>query len=133
VEGARIAAIGDVDLRVSRDDVEDPEFAGARARRFTRELEKRKPGDDVALRVWQNGAVRTVTVKVGRAADVWKNRGGFAFSFGDGDGAIMLPRVAPLAPAEPFVTTPRARVLPRTWMSAPPAVEVPRVRRIVDM
>jgi predicted metalloprotease with PDZ domain len=145
VEGARIAAIGDVDLRVSRDDAEDPEIAAIRARRFTRELEKKKPGDDVALRVWQNGSVRTVTVKAARAADVYKNRNGFAFSFGDGDGTFVMPRIAPLAPAAPLVTTPMVRVLPRTWMSAPvrPAVPratyrtttlpAPRARQIVDM
>ncbi|AHG89962.1 PDZ/DHR/GLGF domain protein [Gemmatirosa kalamazoonensis] len=159
VEGARIAGIDGVDLRLSRDDAEDPEFSALRARRFTRELEKHKAGDDITLRVWQSGSLRTLTVKAARAADVWKNRSGFAFSFGDGDGAIALPRtpVAPLLPSTPMrMDVPSLRVLPRTWMSAPVrpalprasvrttsfvtprvvvprAVAVPRARRVIEM
>jgi len=123
VEGARIASIGGVDVRVSKDDLEDPEIASIRSRRFTRELEKHKPGDDLALRVWQNGAYRTVTVKAARAADVYKGRSGFAFSFGDGDGVFTMPpmpAIAPMAPMSPMPPMAPMTVSPRAWMLSTP-------------
>jgi S1-C subfamily serine protease len=142
VEGARIASINGVDVRVAREDSDDPEIAQARARRFTRELEKHAPGEDIALRVWQNGAYRTMTVKAAKATDVWKGRNGFRFSFGDGgDDAIIMPPMPAMAPRVPMapmqmmervpftqlvpsagtriITTPRAP-------SAPRAVLMPR-------
>jgi S1-C subfamily serine protease len=148
VEGARIAAINGVDVRVTSEDLEDPEFASLRSRRFSRELEKAKAGDDVSLRVWQNGAYRTVSVKAGRAADVYKNRRGFGFSFGEGgDGVFVMPSVAPLAPAAPIapraplLRTPRARILEtsalapavRGFRAAPRPAVAPRARRTVEM
>jgi serine protease Do len=139
VEGVRIAAINGVDLRLSKEDVEDPEFASLRSRRFSRELEKAKPGDDVSLRVWQNGAYRTVTVKAGRAADVYKNRRGFSFSFGDGDGVFVMPPMAPMAPMLPAAPiAPRApfvEMFPRTRfleaMPVRPAAPAARARALV--
>jgi serine protease Do len=102
VEGDRIAAINGVDVRVPRDDVEDDMAGGARATRFTRELRKAKPGDDVRLRVWTDGRYRDVTVKAGRAADVFKYQDGDMIRFG-GDGMFTLPMPprAPLAPSAP--------------------------------
>jgi hypothetical protein len=103
VEGDRIAAINGVDVRVPRDDVEDGMAGGARASRFTRELRKAKPGDDVRLRVWTEGRYRDVSVKVGRAADVFRDRqDGFLRLDGE-DGAFMMPMPprAPLAPGAP--------------------------------
>lgn len=162
VEGARIASINGVDVRLTPEDADDPELASLRSRRFTRELEKAKPGDDVSLRVWQNGAYRTLSVKAGRAADVYKGRRGFSFSFGEGgDGVYLMPPMPPLAPTAPrtpiapraplLQTFPRTRILetsslapaararvqamrsiPRATL-APRAVRAVRARRTVDM
>ena len=106
VEGDRIAAINAVDVRVPREDVEDGMAARARSSRFTRELRKAKPGDDVTLRVWSEGRYRNVTLKVGRAADVFKNEGGMTIIGGDGEFLLpsrvpMLPGIAPMAPLRP--------------------------------
>lgn len=157
VEGSRIASIGGVDVRLSREDADDPEIASARARRFTRELEKHQPGDDIALRVWQNGAFRTLNVKAGKATEVWKGNSNFRFSFGDGGGdAIFLPPTTPMAPMAPIApmrmmpamppmpATPRfyrldggsVRVLSAPGVRAlttPRAVVAPRVRRTIQM
>jgi hypothetical protein len=126
VEGARIASIDGVDVRLSREDAEDPEIAQARARRFTRALEKHKPGDDVALRVWQNGAYRTLTVKAGKSTEVWKGNGNFRFSFGDGGGdAIFLPPMPAMAPMPAMPAMPSIAPFPpsapRTYRFEPSA------------
>ena len=104
VEGDRIAAINGVDVRVPRDDVEDDMAGSARASRFTRELRKAKPGDDVRLRVWTEGRYRDVTVRVGRASDVFPDQRDGMFRMGGEDGAFVLPMLpsrAPLAPGAP--------------------------------
>lgn len=64
-EGNRIASINGVNLKVSRDDAGEYDMAGIASRRLQREMSKTKPGDDVELRVWQNGAYKTLKVKVG--------------------------------------------------------------------
>lgn len=145
VEGARIASIDGVDLAVSRADAEDPEIASAYARRFTRAVEKHKPGETVSLKVWQNGAYRTTSVTVGKASDVWKDRNGFSFSFGDGDGVFVMPPggaiTAPIAPRTPLLpsmplrgTTIRTPGVRSVTLSAPRAVAAPRTaRRVVRM
>lgn len=63
IEGNRIAAINGVDLRVARADANDPIVARARVRQLLREMGEAKPGDEVELRVWQNGQYRTVRVR----------------------------------------------------------------------
>lgn len=62
-EGNRIAGIGTVDLRVARDDAGDAMLASVKVSRLQRELEKVKPGDEVELRVYSDGRIRTVKVK----------------------------------------------------------------------
>jgi S1-C subfamily serine protease len=61
-EGARIASINGVDLRVAREDAGDDFVSGTRLNRLDREMGKVKPGDAVELRVYQNGQTRTVKV-----------------------------------------------------------------------
>jgi predicted metalloprotease with PDZ domain len=110
VEGARIAAVNGVDLRVSRADVEDRMVGRAKASRLGRELEQVKPGEEVELRVWVNGQYRTTKVRTARAGDVYE----------EGEwGAGMFEPLFEYAP------TPRVRVLPGT----PP--RPPRTRLIV--
>lgn len=89
VEGARIAAINGVDLRVAEADAEDDLVARSRVQRLMRELGKVKPGDEVEMRVWQDGRYRTARVRT-VAADSLRRRGG-TFMFGDGMGFDALP------------------------------------------
>jgi S1-C subfamily serine protease len=128
-EGDRIAAINSVDVRVPREDVEDDVAAWARHNRFTRELERAKPGDNVTLRVYSGGQTRTVTVRVGSAAEVFKDQGGFGIGFGEGARvfSVPAPAMAPLPPSTP--RAPRAIPAPRIYYydAAPPAAPAPRV------
>ena len=149
VEGDRIAAINGVDVRVPRDDVDDDLAGGARASRFTRELHKAKPGDDVRLRVWTEGRYRDLTVKVGRASDVFRDQQNGMLRLDGADGAFMmpLPPRAPLAPGAPRAPgsvriyrspdgalrarvpdAPMLRTLPR--VPAPPAPPAPPMRAL---
>lgn len=84
VEGARIAAINGVDLRVDRADADDPMIAGAKVRQLMRELRDVKPGDEVELRVWQNGQYRTARVRTVAADSLQRTRR--AVIVGDGPG-----------------------------------------------
>jgi S1-C subfamily serine protease len=102
-EGNRIAAIGSVDLRVSRDDAGDEMISGVKAQRLQRELEKLKPGDEVELRVYSDGRTRTVKIKTVAASTLSRNmRGGF----------MMTPRalVAPVPAIPPMPPMP-ARII----------------------
>ncbi len=87
-EGDRIAAIDGIDLRVPREDAGDDAIGNARRNRLTKALRDKKPGDDVTLRVFQNGRYKEIKVKLGKASDVGDNMG--AFIFGDDGGAINL-------------------------------------------
>jgi serine protease Do len=154
-EGDRIAAINNADVRVPREDVEDGMAASARHSRFTRELGRAKPGDNVTLRVYSGGQTRTVTVRAGSAAEVFKDEGGFGLGLGGGTRVItfpegrgattIMPRVprTPVAPRVYYYDNDGAsggrgvRVMPRVeTVPAPraPAVRVaPSVRRIVTI
>jgi predicted metalloprotease with PDZ domain len=92
-EGARIAAVNGVNLRVSAADLGDPEIAAINMRRLTRELEKLSPGDRAELRVWVNGQFRDVTVTVARQSEL--QRPGTRIYFGPGtpgtSGTISIP------------------------------------------
>lgn len=109
VEGTRIAAINGTDLRVAAADAEDNMVASARVQRLMRVLADVKPGDEVELRVWQNGQYRTTRVRTVPADSLRRNRS--TFIIGDG----MRFEGAPLLPS-------RIRI--------PEAPEMPRVRRI---
>lgn len=69
-EGNRIAAVNGVRLTLSSADAGEPDMSGILSRRFTRELRKVKPGDDVELRVYDDGQFRNVRVKTIAAADL---------------------------------------------------------------
>jgi S1-C subfamily serine protease len=70
-EGDRIAAINGVSLRLAAADVGDEEMTGIMSRRLSRELDKLKPGDDVDLRVYANGQMKTLKVKTVAPADLY--------------------------------------------------------------
>jgi hypothetical protein len=154
VEGDRIAAINGVDVRVPRDDVEDGMAGGARASRFTRELRKAKPGDEVRLRVWTEGRYRDVSVKVGRASDVFPDQQDGVLRLDGEDGAFMmpLPPRAPLAPGAPrapgrvqvyrypmaplrpsMPNAPMLRTLPRVPTPPAPPMRARQLRRWSDV
>jgi S1-C subfamily serine protease len=96
-EGNRIAAINNVDLRVSRDDAGDEMISSVKVQRLQRELEKLKPGDEVDLRVYADGKTRTVKVKTIAASKLSRSHGMFF-----GGSGMSLPRIAPMAPMPPM-------------------------------
>lgn len=73
-EGNRIAAVNGVKLTLSSADAGEPDMAGILGRRLSRELRKVKPGDNVELRVYDDGQFRTVRVKTIAAADLPSRR-----------------------------------------------------------
>lgn len=70
VEGDRIAAINGVNLRVAREDAEDPEVGSAKAERLRREIGKVTAGDTVSLTVVSAGRSRTVRVVTTKASEM---------------------------------------------------------------
>lgn len=62
-EGNRIASINGVSLKLAASDLGDPDMENLMSRRLVRELDKAKPGDDVELKVYGGGQVRTMKVK----------------------------------------------------------------------
>lgn len=90
-EGNRIASIDGVDLRVPSDEAVGGELLGAKERRFTRELEHKKAGDEVTMQVYANGAMKTVKVTTGRSADVYKNTRGDRIRIGINGATMVMP------------------------------------------
>lgn len=99
IEGARIAAIGGTDLRVGAADADDPLVATARVRQLSRALRDVKPGDEVELRVWQNGQYRTARVRTVPADSLRRSRR--TIIVGDGAGWPSLFPMEPLPPVPP--------------------------------
>ncbi|HEX7979187.1 MAG TPA: PDZ domain-containing protein [Gemmatimonadaceae bacterium] len=91
-EGNRIAAINGVNLRVAREDADDPGVGSAKAQRLHREVSQLKVGDNVTLRVYGNGQWRDVAMKVVRAGDLPRRRGMTYF----GGDMIGVPPVPPM-------------------------------------
>jgi serine protease Do len=115
-EGNRIAAIKGVSLALSRADAGEPDMEGLMTRRLVRELRKVKAGDEVELKVYANGAHKTVKAKTTefgdlrprlsrRAADRDEDRAVLGLDFG-GRGSkrdtlgILVVGVEPNGPAE---------------------------------
>ena len=73
-EGNRIAAINGVRITLSSADAGEPDMSGILSRRFTRELRKVKAGDNVELRVYDDGQFRNVRLKTIAAADLPSRR-----------------------------------------------------------
>jgi hypothetical protein len=83
VEGNRLQSINGVSLRASKEDAEDWGAYGFMQRRLTRELAKRKAGEEVELTVYAEGRTRTVKVKTVDADDLNDAR---TYVFGAGEG-----------------------------------------------
>lgn len=110
VEGERIAAVNGVDVRVGREDVDDPQAMSSRVNRFVREVQKVEPGKTLSLRVYSGGRYRDVTVTAAKASDM--PRSGFSMSVGDGGFQVMRVPQAVRAPSAPDVS-PRPPQPPR--------------------
>ncbi len=82
-EGDRIASINGVDLRVPREDAGDLQASSTRLRRFYREIEGLKVGDQVELRLVRVGQTRTVKVTA-VASSALPRSSNFSFSIGEG-------------------------------------------------
>lgn len=82
-EGDRIVSVNNVNLRLSAADAGEPDMEGVANRRLIRELEKVKAGDEVELRLYRDGATRSVRVKTVRAEEL--NRPVFAQGMGASD------------------------------------------------
>jgi S1-C subfamily serine protease len=113
IEGDRIQSINGVDLRVPGEDAGDWAMSSSRVRRLTREMEKAKPGDEVELRVYSGGSVKTVRIKTVSASDIPHSN---SFFFGDMPGGVMaFPRGQLIRPRVMTPMTPgmlRYRVSP---------------------
>ena len=69
-DGDRIVSINGVNLKMTRDDADDPALNGMTTRRLTRELEKLKAGDEVELKVASGGSTKSIRVKTVAAHDL---------------------------------------------------------------
>jgi serine protease Do len=99
IEGHRIAEINGVNLRTSREDIGDEWVGNTRVQRLMREIRRLEPGNEVSLRVWQDGQFRTVRVRAVRASDLPRRRGGF---FMTGDHIEMMHPMPPMPPIPPI-------------------------------
>lgn len=106
-EGARIAEINGVNLRVATEDVEDGWAGFSRVQRLQRELRKVKAGDNVTLRVWQNGQYRTVPLKTVKASELPRRRLMFM-----GEGIAPMPPMPPMPAMVPMAPMPSVPAVP---------------------
>lgn len=90
VEGERIAAVNGVDVRLPKEDIEDPQALSARVDRFVREVQKAEPGKAVSLRVYGGGRYREVSVTAVKASELPSE--GFSMTMGDGNVRVISPR-----------------------------------------
>lgn len=95
-EGNRIQSINGVDLRTphSADDDGDIDFGSPSMRKLQSEMARLKPGDVAKLRVYADGAVRSVDVKTTEARD-FMQFGNVTILRPSIDGRIRTMRVAP--------------------------------------
>lgn len=112
-EGARVVAVNGVELRVDAADAGDAAIAERRAAGLERELRRVTAGDEVTLRVYENGRTRDVRVRTEQASAVYGDRLRSA-PFG----AVRA------APGTRAYTIPRAGTVPRARPGAEPGVRL---------
>ena len=117
-EGNRIAAINGVSLRVAREDAGDRWLGSSKAQRLQREIAQLKPGENVTLKVYGNGQFRDLTLKVARAGDLPKGRGGMFYMGDNFMGEFLMPPMTPMTPMPAMPAFPSRP--PAVW-SAPRA------------
>jgi S1-C subfamily serine protease len=121
-EGDRLAQINGVDLRVPREDAGDHMASSSRVRRLNREMENVKAGDEVELRVYSNGQLKTVRAKAVKASEL-RDADGMHY-FGD----MLAPTLQRLRTIEPAVRR-GLMVRPRINFETP-RVEIRTVPRV---
>jgi hypothetical protein len=141
-EGDRLVSVNGTELRLSPADAGDREMQGLMSRRLVRMLEKVKPGDQVDLRVYADGKLRTVKVTTVKASELFKEESMLhldsdwlaapgAIEFDEGGGAFKelsksfgklrdLPQTFEFdAPDAPMAPTPPTPPTPPGALSAP--------------
>lgn len=73
IEGDRIAAINDTDLRVAASDLGDSYIENVSLHRLSRQVTKLTPGAKTQLRVYADGHYKTITVTAEKRSTVLKN------------------------------------------------------------
>jgi predicted metalloprotease with PDZ domain len=79
-EGDRLVSVNNVNLRLAPADAGESDMEGVANRRLIRELEKLKAGDEIELRVYRDGNIRTIRVKTVAAEEL--NKETFAYTTG---------------------------------------------------
>src|SRR4051812_24146638 len=72
-EGNRIITVNGVSLKLAAADVGDDQMAGIMSRRLTREVDRLHPGDELDLRVFAGGQIKSVKVKTVDASDLYRS------------------------------------------------------------
>jgi S1-C subfamily serine protease len=122
-EGDRIASVNGVDLRVTKDDIEDG-FSGRGISRLEKEIAKLKPGQTADLTVVSGGRSRSVKVTAGKASEIhgesvqiFNGTAGTFFSRPMGAMELPIPPVPPMAGLAPMAPTPPSA--PRVRIAVP--------------
>ena len=89
-EGDRLQSINGVNLKLSVIDIGDQQMADAMANRLTRELGKLKAGDNVSLKVYHDGSVKTVSVKTENSEDLYSTASTFGTFMKRADNRAVL-------------------------------------------
>jgi hypothetical protein len=98
IEGDRIAAIDDVNLRANVSDLDDPYTLGLPAHRLSRAVGKLTVGSTVRLRVYSNGRYRDVNVTAGKMGDVYRERSRRMMLSGMDIGGMIAPTMEQIGP-----------------------------------
>lgn len=129
VEGDRIQSVNGTDLRVLREDAEEPMAGNAKVNRFSRVLRDLAAGDRVELQVYSGGQTRTVSVTTGKASEVYGESSGGTFYFQGGE-AWGVPPMAPMPPSAPGVIRLRGNA-PQLMPTPAPGVQVWRMGGVI--
>ncbi len=129
VEGDRIQSVNGTDLRVLREDAEEPMAGNAKVNRFSRVLRDLAAGDRVELQVYSGGQTRTVSVTTGKASEVYGESSGGTFYFQGGE-AWGVPAMAPMPPSAPGVIRLRSNA-PQLMPTPAPGVQVWRMGGVI--
>ena len=113
MEGDRLVSIEGTSLKLAPTDAGERDMNGVMTRRLMRTMSELKPGDDVALVVYSNGAQKNVKVKTVAASDLEndrlsrserENRAAIGISFGGASPrdslGLFVEQVTPGGPAE---------------------------------
>lgn len=88
-EGDRLQSINGISLRASPGDAGYDDYEGILSRRLTREMGKVKEGDEVELRVFSGGSVRTVKITPVKSSEFMKESESFGFVRRNDDRAML--------------------------------------------